>query len=344
MQEDGMSVKVGINGFGRIGRLALRECLERRDMEVMAINNRNMEIEYFAYLLRNDTVHGRFSGSIDILNKNTLSVNGKHIHVFTEDKAESIDWEAAGAEYIIESTGVNKTVDKCAPHFEHGAKKVIISAPSDDAPTFVMGVNHHDYNREMNVVSTASCTTNCLAPLCKIIHEEYGIAEGIMTTVHSMTASQNTVDGSSRRDWRGGRSATDNIIPSKTGAAKALTKVMPELKGKIHCTSLRVPTLDVSVINLAVRLETASSFEDIKGTMRDAAENPLWHRIIGYSDELAVSSDFRTEYKTCVFDADASASLNENFHLLVAWYDNEWGYTNNMLDFVKHMAKTDARK
>lgn len=339
-----MGVKIGINGFGRIGRLALREIMDRRDMEVMAINNRDMAIEYFAYLLRHDTVHGRFNGSIDILNENTISVNGHHIHVFQESDASKIDWASAGAEYIIESTGVNKTIDKCSAHLQNGAKKVIISAPSNDAPNFVMGVNNETYTKDMDVVSAASCTTNCLAPLCKVIHEEYGIVEGIMTTVHSITASQNTVDGSSRRDWRGGRAAEGNIIPSKTGAAKAVGKVLPELAGRLYCTSLRVPTLDVSVVSLSVITEKPATFEEIKQTMKDASENPLWHRIIGYSDELAVSTDFQTESRTCIFDADASASQSENFHLLVAWYDNEWGYTNNMLDFIKYMAKVDAKK
>ncbi len=338
-----MSVKVGISGFGRIGRLCLRASLEKEGVEVVAVNNRNRDIEYFAYLFKNDTVHGRFTGSIEIADEQTLVINGKRIHFFDFEDASQIPWSDSGAEYIIDSTGKYKTVDKASVHLKGGAKKVVVSAPCDGAPTFVMGVNHQDYTTDMNVISNGSCTTNCLAPLAYVFDEKYHIIEGMMTTVHAMTASQNTVDGRASREWRSGRAALENIIPSKTGAAKALALVVPQLKGKIHCTSLRVPTLDVSAVNLYVRYENAATMDEIKDYMRSISEQPRWAGIIGYSDGMAVSSDFRTDPRTCVFDANASAALNDHFVQLVAWYDNEWAYAHKLVDLVQYVAKIDAQ-
>ena len=334
-----MSLKVGINGFGRIGRLAVREAAYRDDMEIVAINN-TVAPDYMAYKLKYDTCHGRFPGEISYTD-HSLIVNGKEILVYQEKEPADIDWAVSGAEYIIESTGKFTTAEKCAGHFQGGAKKVIISAPAkDDTPMFVMGVNQEGYQKEMKVVSNASCTTNCLAPLAKVIHDAFGIESGLMTTVHSTTASQKTVDGTSKKDWRGGRAAAGNIIPSSTGAAKAVGKVIPSLNGKLTGMSFRVPTLDVSVVDLTVQLKKAASYEEICAAVRAAADGPM-KGILLYSDEDVVSSDFLGEKCTCVFDAKAGIALTDRFMKLVAWYDNEAGYTSKTLDLVAHMYQVD---
>ena len=334
-----MSLKVGINGFGRIGRLAVREAAYRDDMEIVAINN-TVAPDYMAYKLKYDTCHGRFPGEISYTD-HSLIVNGKEILVYQEKEPADIDWAVSGAEYIIESTGKFTTAEKCAGHFQGGAKKVIISAPAkDDTPMFVMGVNQEGYQKEMKVVSNASCTTNCLAPLAKVIHDAFGIESGLMTTVHSTTASQKTVDGTSKKDWRGGRAAAGNIIPSSTGAAKAVGKVIPSLNGKLTGMSFRVPTLDVSVVDLTVQLKKAASYEEICAAVRAAADGPM-KGILLYTDEDVVSSHFLGEKCTCVFDAKAGIALTDRFMKLVAWYDNEAGYTSKTLDLVAHMYQVD---
>lgn len=336
-----MSVKVGINGFGRIGRLVLRATLDRNDVEVVGINDPFIDLEYMGYMLRYDTIHGQFKGTIAI-EDGKLVVNGKKIAVFASKDPAEIDWKSCGAEYIVESTGVFTTTEKASAHFKGGAKKVVISAPSSDAPMFVMGVNQDKYTKDMKVVSNASCTTNCLAPLAKVIHENFGIIEGLMTTVHSTTATQKTVDGPSKKDWRGGRAAAGNIIPSSTGAAKAVGKVIPELNGKLTGMSFRVPTLDVSVVDLTCRLEKAATYEEIKAAVKKASENEL-RGILGYTEDDVVSSDFIHDARTSIFDAKAGIALNSNFVKLVAWYDNEWGYSNKVVDLIGHMAQVDAR-
>jgi glyceraldehyde 3-phosphate dehydrogenase len=336
-----MTVKVGINGFGRIGRLVFRASLDRNDVEVVGINDPFIDLEYMVYMLRYDTIHGQFKGDIAI-EGDKLVVNGKKIAIFASKDPAEIDWKSCGAEYIVESTGVFTTTEKASAHFKGGAKKVVISAPSADAPMFVMGVNQNKYIKGMNVVSNASCTTNCLAPLAKVIHENFGIAEGLMTTVHSTTATQKTVDGPSKKDWRGGRAAAGNIIPSSTGAAKAVGKVIPELNGKLTGMAFRVPTLDVSVVDLTCRLEKAATYDEIKAAVKKASENEL-KGVLGYTEEAVVSSDFIHEVQTSVFDAKAGIALNSNFVKLVAWYDNEWGYSNKVVDLVAHMAKVDGQ-
>ncbi|HEY8462796.1 MAG TPA: type I glyceraldehyde-3-phosphate dehydrogenase [Bacillota bacterium] len=336
-----MSVKVGINGFGRIGRLVLRATLDRNDVEVVGINDPFIDLEYMGYMLRYDTIHGQFKGTIAI-EDGKLVVNGKKIAVFASKDPAEIDWKSCGAEYIVESTGVFTTTEKASAHFKGGAKKVVISAPSSDAPMFVMGVNQDKYTKDMKVVSNASCTTNCLAPLAKVIHENFGIIEGLMTTVHSTTATQKTVDGPSKKDWRGGRAAAGNIIPSSTGAAKAVGKVIPELNGKLTGMSFRVPTLDVSVVDLTCRLEKAATYEEIKAAVKKASENEL-RGILGYTEDDVVSSDFIHDPRTSIFDAKAGIALNSNFVKLVAWYDNEWGYSNKVVDLIAHMAQIDAQ-
>ena len=332
-------VKLGINGFGRIGRLVLRGALERNDVEVTAINDPFIDLDYMAYMLKYDTIHGRFNGDVKV-EGGKLVVNGKPITVFAEMDAGNIQWSSAGAEYIVESTGVFTTIDKASLHLKGGAKKVIISAPSADAPMFVMGVNHKNYENNMNVVSNASCTTNCLAPLAKVINDNFGIAEGLMTTVHATTATQKTVDGPSAKDWRGGRAAAGNIIPSSTGAAKAVGKVIPELNGKLTGMAFRVPTLNVSVVDLTCRLDKPASYDDIKAAIKKAAEGDL-KGILGYTEDDVVSADFIGEPCTSVFDAKAGISLNDGFVKLVAWYDNEWGYSMKVIDLVAHMATVD---
>lgn len=314
-------IKVGINGFGRIGRLVFRASVERDNLDVVAINDPFIDLEYMVYMLKYDSVHGRFNGDVCIKG-DKLVVNGKEITVFQCMNPEDIAWGEAGVEYVVESTGVFTTVDKASAHFKGGAKKVVISAPSADAPMFVMGVNHKDYKSDMNVVSNASCTTNCLAPLSKVINDKFGIIEGLMSTVHATTATQKTVDGPSKKDWRGGRAAAANIIPSSTGAAKAVGKVIPELDGKLTGMAFRVPTINVSVVDLTCRLEKPATYEEIKAAVKEAANGEL-KGILGYTEDDVVSTDFIHEYCTSVFDAKAGIALNDNFVKLVSWYDNE---------------------
>jgi glyceraldehyde 3-phosphate dehydrogenase len=336
-----MAVNVGINGFGRIGRLVFRAAVDNPEVEVKGINDPFIDLDYMAYMLKYDTVHGQFKGSIAIEN-GMLVVNGKKIAVYAAMSPEEIPWKDCGAEYIVESTGVFTVTEKAAGHFKGGAKKVIISAPSKDAPMFVMGVNNTEYTKDMNVVSNASCTTNCLAPLAKVINDNFGIIEGLMTTVHSYTATQKTVDGPSKKDWRGGRAAAQNIIPSSTGAAKAVGKVIPALNGKLTGMSLRVPTADVSVVDLTCRLEKAATYDEIKAAVKKASENEM-KGILGYTEDAVVSSDFIHDSRTSIFDAEAGIALNDNFVKLVAWYDNEWGYSCKIVDLISYMAKVDAK-
>lgn len=335
-----MTAKVGINGFGRIGRLVFRAAIANPDIIVTGINDPFLDVDYMAYLLRYDTVHGKFDGEIKV-EDGKLIVNGETVRVYNCMNPAEIPWAECGAEYVVESTGKFTTTEKASSHFEGGAKKVVISAPSADAPMFVMGVNHDTYTTDMNVVSNASCTTNCLAPLAKVINDNFGIVEGLMTTVHSITATQLTVDGSSRKDWRGGRAAAHNIIPSSTGAAKAVGKVIPSLNGKLTGMSLRVPTIDVSVVDLTCTLAKPTTYDEIKAAMKDASESDAFRGIIGYTDEPVVSSDFYTDPRTSIFDATAGIMLNDHFVKLVAWYDNEWGYSNKLVDLILHMAKVD---
>lgn len=336
-----MAVKVGINGFGRIGRLVFRAAIENPDVEICGINDPFIDLEYMTYMLRYDTVHGQFQGEISA-EDGKLVVNGKKISVYGVMNADEIPWKECGAEYIVESTGVFTDTAKASAHLKGGAKKVVISAPSKDAPMFVMGVNHDKYSKDMTVVSNASCTTNCLAPLAKVVHDNFGIVEGLMTTVHSITATQKTVDGPSKKDWRGGRAAAHNIIPSSTGAAKAVGKVIPSLNGKLTGMAFRVPTIDVSVVDLTCRLEKPATYDEIKAAIKKASENEL-KGILGYTEDEVVSSDFIHDARTCIFDAKAGISLNDNFVKLVAWYDNEWGYSNKVMDLILHMAKVDAQ-
>jgi len=335
-----MAVKIGINGFGRIGRLVFRAAIDNPEIEVKGINDPFIDLDYMAYMLKYDTVHGQFKGTIEI-SDGMLVVNGKKIAVYGAMKPEEIPWKDCGAEYIVESTGVFTDTEKASAHFKGGAKKVVISAPSKDAPMFVMGVNHTKYTKDMNVVSNASCTTNCLAPLAKVIHDNFGIVEGLMTTVHSYTATQKTVDGPSKKDWRGGRAAAQNMIPSSTGAAKAVGKVIPELNGKLTGMSIRVPTADVSVVDLTCRLEKAATYDEIKAAVKRASENEM-KGILGYTEDAVVSSDFIHDPRTSIFDAEAGIALNDHFVKLIAWYDNEWGYSNKVVDLISHMAKVDA--
>jgi glyceraldehyde 3-phosphate dehydrogenase len=291
------------------------------------------------YMLQYDTVHGKFNGTVEVAN-GKLIVNGNEIAVFAEKDPANIDWKSCGAKYIAEATGVFTTVDKAKAHFKGGAKKVVITAPSKDAPMFVMGVNENTYDKKMKIVSNASCTTNCLAPLAKVINDKFGIVEGLMTTVHATTATQKTVDGPSMKDWRGGRAASGNIIPSSTGAAKAVGKVIPELNGKLTGMAFRVPTLDVSVVDLTVRLEKTTSYEEVKAAVKEASETYM-KGILGYTEDDVVSSDFIHDSRTSIFDAKAGIELNGNFMKLVSWYDNEWGYSNKVVDLIAHMAKVD---
>lgn len=336
-----MAVKIGINGFGRIGRLVFRAAIDNPNVEVKGINDPFIDLEYMKYMLRYDTVHGQFEGSIEVKD-GKLVVNGKEITVYGVMNAEEIPWKDSGAEYIVESTGVFTETAKASAHFKGGAKKVVISAPSKDAPMFVMGVNQDKYTKDMNVVSNASCTTNCLAPLAKVINDNFGIVEGLMTTVHSITATQKTVDGPSKKDWRGGRAAAHNIIPSSTGAAKAVGKVIPELMGKLTGMSFRIPTIDVSVVDLTCRLAKPATYEEIKATVKKASENEL-KGILGYTEDEVVSSDFIHDARTSIFDAKAGIALNDNFVKLVSWYDNEWGYSNKVVELIVYMAGVDAK-
>jgi len=331
-------VKIGINGFGRIGRLVFR-CAIAQGVQVVGVNDPFIPADYMAYMFQYDSTHGRFKGEVSH-KEGKLIVNGQEIAVFTEKEPSKIPWGQLGAEYIVESTGVFTTVEKCQPHIQAGAKKVIITAPSADAPMFVMGVNEDKYTGKETVLSNASCTTNCLAPLAKVIHEKFGIVEALMTTVHSYTATQKTVDGPSHKDWRGGRGAAQNIIPSSTGAAKAVGKVIPDLNGKLTGMAFRVPTPNVSVVDLTARLNHGATYEQICAAIKEAANGPL-KGILGYTDEEVVSTDFIGDTHSSIFDAKAGISLNNNFVKLVSWYDNEYGYSNRVVDLIKYIASKD---
>ena len=334
-----MSIRIGINGFGRIGRLAFRQAMACPDVEVVAINDL-IELDYLAYLLRYDSTHRRFPGEIKVVDGH-LMVNGSHIRVTAERDPRQLRWGDVGADYVLESTGFFLTKDTARQHLEAGAKRVVMSAPSkDDTPMFVMGVNHNSYAGE-DIVSNASCTTNCLAPLAKVVNDHYGIVSGLMTTVHATTATQKPVDSPSLKDWRGGRGAGQSIIPSSTGAAKAVGRVIPELNGKLTGMAFRVPTPDVSVVDLTVNLAKPASYEEIKTTMKEASQNGL-SGILGYTEDPIVSNDLLGESCTSVFDAGAGMALNDQFMKLVAWYDNEWAYSCKCIDLMQHMAKHSA--
>ena len=336
-----MSIKIGINGFGRIGKLTLQAALNKNEVEVVAINDPFVQADYMAYMLKYDTVHGKFNGEIKA-EENKLVINGKEIKVYNEMDPVNIPWGADGVDYVLECSGVFTTIEKAEAHLKAGAKKVIISAPSKDAPMFVMGVNNDKYTPDINILSNASCTTNCLAPLAKIINDNFGIKDGLMTTVHSTTATQKTVDGASKKDWRGGRAAAANIIPSSTGAAKAVGKVIPELNGKLTGMAFRVPTVDVSVVDLTCNLERPTTYEEICAAVKRASENEL-KGIVEYTDEPVVSSDFLSDMHTSIFDATAGIMLTDTFVKLVAWYDNEWGYSNKLVDLACYMSTVDHK-
>ena len=327
-------IKIGINGFGRIGRLAFRSIIDRESIEVVAINDL-LSVEHLAYLLKYDSVHGKFKGSIEI-SENTLIVNGKTIRITSEKNPKNIKWDALNIDFVLEATGYFISKDKAALHIKGGAKKVVISAPSKDAPMFVMGVNHKNLLKSDTIFSNASCTTNCLAPVIKILEDNFGIVEGLVTTVHSTTASQNTVDGPSEK-WRRGRASLNNMIPTSTSASEALLAVIPEMKGKLLAMAVRVPTVDVSLVDLTVRLEKSTSYKEIKSAMKFASENEL-KGILGYTEDEVVSQDFVSESRTSVFDANAGIELNSNFYKLIAWYDNEYGYANKIVDLIQYSA------
>jgi len=335
-----MAIKVGINGFGRIGRIVFRNAVEHDDVNIVAVNDPFIDPTYAAYMLKYDSTHGQFKGTIEVKGSD-LVVNGKTVRFYQERDPANIPWSETGAYYVVESTGVFTTKDKASAHLKGGAKKVVISAPSADAPMFVMGVNEKSYDPSVNVVSNASCTTNCLAPLAKVINDKYTIIEGLMTTIHSYTATQKTVDGPSAKDWRGGRTAAQNIIPSSTGAAKAVGKVIPELNGKLTGMSMRVPTANVSVVDLTVRIEKGATYDEIKATLKAASEGEL-KGILGYTEDDIVSTDMNGNPNSSIFDAKAGISLNNNFVKLVSWYDNEWGYSRRVLDLLAYMAKVDG--
>ncbi len=336
-----MNIKVGINGFGRIGRLVMRASLERDNVDVLAVNDPFIDIEYMKYMLTYDSIHGKLNADIKV-EGNNLVINGKKVRVYNFKDPNEIPWSEAGVEYVVESSGVFTTEEKASAHFTGGAKKVIISAPSKDAKMFVMGVNHEEYTKDMNVVSNASCTTNCLAPLAKVINDNFGIKEGLMTTVHSTTATQKTVDGPSNKDWRGGRAAAGNIIPSSTGAAKAVGKVIPELNGKLTGMSFSVPTLDVSVVDLTCTLNKPATYDEIVDAVKKACETNL-KGIMSWTDEALVSSDFIHDPHTSIFDVKAGIALSDTFVKLVSWYDNEWGYSNKVIDLIAHMYEVDNK-
>ncbi|ELQ43923.1 glyceraldehyde-3-phosphate dehydrogenase [Pyricularia oryzae Y34] len=335
-------VKCGINGFGRIGRIVFRNAIEHPDCEIVAVNDPFIEPKYAKYMLEYDSTHGRFKGTVEVSGSD-LVVNGKKVKFYTERDPANIPWSETGAEYVVESTGVFTTTDKASAHLKGGAKKVIISAPSADAPMYVMGVNEKSYDGSASVISNASCTTNCLAPLAKVINDKFGIVEGLMTTVHSYTATQKTVDGPSAKDWRGGRGAAQNIIPSSTGAAKAVGKVIPALNGKLTGMSMRVPTANVSVVDLTCRLEKGASYEEIKAAIKEAADGPL-KGILEYTEDDVVSSDMIGNNASSIFDAQAGIALNDKFVKLVSWYDNEWGYSRRVIDLVTYISKVDGGK
>lgn len=339
-----MAIRIGINGFGRIGRLVFRAAVSQPEaFEVVGINDPFIDLDYMVYMVKYDTVHGRFKGEVKAEN-GKLVVNGKEINVYSCKDPAEIPWGTINADYVVESTGVFCTTEKASAHIKAGAKKVIISAPAKDkeTPTFVCGVNLEKYTKDMKVVSNASCTTNCLAPLAKVINDKFGIVEGLMTTVHATTNTQKTVDAPSSKDWRGGRAAAGNIIPSSTGAAKACALVIPELKGKLTGMAFRVPTLDVSVVDLTCRLDKSATYEQICDAVKSASENEM-KDILGYTEDAVVSSDFYTDPRTSIFDAKAGIMLNENFVKLVSWYDNEWGYSNKVLMLIKHMVEVDNK-
>ena len=328
-------LQIGINGFGRIGRMVFRAAADRDDVEIVAINDL-LDVEHLAYLLKYDSVHGRFNGSVEVIDGQFI-VNGKNIRITAERDPQNLKWNEVGATVVAECTGIFTTLDMAQKHIDGGAEKVVISAPSKDAPMFVMGVNHNDAKASDTIVSNASCTTNCLAPLAKVLDDTFGIEEGLMTTVHATTATQMTVDGPSRKDYRGGRSSLLNIIPASTGAAKAVTKVIPALEGKLTGMAFRVPTADVSVVDLTVRLEKQTSYEEIKAVMKKASENEL-KGILGYEDEAVVSQDFIGDARTSIFDAGAGIELNDKFFKVISWYDNEAGYSNKLVDLALHVA------
>jgi glyceraldehyde 3-phosphate dehydrogenase len=334
--------KVGINGFGRIGRIVFRNAVEHGAVKVVAVNDPFIEAKYAAYMLKYDSQHGQFKGTIAV-EGNDLVVNGQKVKFYSERDPGNIPWSETGAYYIVESTGVFTTTEKAKAHLKGGAKKVVISAPSADAPMFVMGVNEKTYRSDVDVISNASCTTNCLAPLAKVIHDNFTIIEGLMTTIHSYTATQKTVDGPSAKDWRGGRTAAQNIIPSSTGAAKAVGKVIPELNGKLTGMSMRVPTSNVSVVDLTCRLEKSCTYEDIKAAIKKASEGEL-KGILAYTEDEIVSTDLNGDNHSSIFDAKAGIALNDHFVKLVSWYDNEWGYSRRVLDLLAYISKVDNSK
>ena len=328
-------IKIGINGFGRIGRLVFRAAEARENVEVVAINDL-IDVDYIAYMLKYDSTHGNFSGDVSVSNGN-LIVNGRTVRVTAEKNPADLNWGAVGADYVAEATGIFLTKETAQGHLDAGAKKVIMTGPSkDDTPMFVMGVNQEKYSNDMNFVSNASCTTNCLAPIAKVLDDNWGIDEGLMTTVHATTATQKTVDGPSAKDWRGGRGASQNIIPSSTGAAKAVGKVIPELNGKLTGMAFRVPTPDVSVVDLTVKLEKAATYEEIKLKMKEASETTM-KGVLGYTEDAVVSNDFIGDARTSIFDAGAGIQLSEKFVKVVSWYDNEWGYSNKVVDLIEFM-------
>lgn len=334
-----MAIKFGINGFGRIGRLVFRASVDNPNVECVGINDL-LDVDYIAYMLKYDSTHGPFKGTVDVKD-GALVVNGKTIRVTSERSPADLKWGDVGAEYVIESTGLFLDAAKCQGHLDAGAKKVIMSAPSKDStPMFVMGVNQDAYTKDMQFVSNASCTTNCLAPITKVLNDKFGVVKGLMTTVHATTATQKTVDGPSMKDWRGGRGAGQNVIPSSTGAAKAVGKVIPELNGKLTGMAFRVPTANVSVVDLTCILAKATNYDEIKAAMKEAADGPL-KGILGYTEDAVVSSDFIGDARTSIFDADAGIMLDETFVKVVSWYDNEWGYSNKCLMLMEHMAKVD---
>jgi len=330
---------IGINGFGRIGRLVLRAAMAK-GCTVVAINDPFIPLDYMVYMFKYDSTHGQYKGEVKV-EDGKLVIDGHAITVFAERDPANIDWAGAGAEYVVESTGVFTTLEKASAHHKGGAKKVVISAPSADAPMFVMGVNEDAYSPDMKIVSNASCTTNCLAPLAKVIHDNYEIVEGLMTTVHATTATQKTVDGPSGKDWRGGRGAAQNIIPSSTGAAKAVGKVIPDLNGKLTGMAFRVPTPDVSVVDLTVRIGKEASYEEICAKLKEESEGSM-KGILGYTEDMVVSTDFLGDDRSSIFDAKAGIQLSKTFVKLVSWYDNEFGYSNRVIDLIKHMQAKDA--
>ena len=329
-----MAVKIGINGFGRIGRLVFRAALQNKNVEIVGINDL-FDADYLAYMLQYDSTQGAFKGAIEVKGSDIV-VNGKKVRVTSEKDPANLKWNEIGADYVVESTGLFTTIDTAKGHLAAGAKKVIISAPSADAPMFVMGVNNKTYKKDMNIISNASCTTNCLAPVAKVLNDNWGIVEALMTTCHAVTATQKTVDGPSKKDWRGGRGAFQNIIPSSTGAAKAVGKVIPELNGKLTGMSLRVPVADVSVVDLTCKLSKPAKWDDIKKAMKKASEGEL-KGILGYTEAQVVSTDFIGDPRTSIFDADAGIALNDTFVKVISWYDNEWGYSNKTVDLIVYI-------